>query len=86
MIAFISLVPQSPYPLWEQILGFLLAPPIVGCLFRLMAGGWAQTVQGKNVSSETKDRQRFEFWLLIGALYVGGIMIFAIAHFLGVKN
>jgi len=79
-------VTQSPYPMWTRILVLLFAPPIMGCLFRLMAGGWAQTTQGGNVSSQTKNRQRSEFWLLIGALYVGEIMIFAFIHLFGVKS
>lgn len=84
-IAVLSM-PRSPYPMWQRILVLLFAPPIIGCLFRLMAGGWAQTVQGSNVSSETKKRQRFEFWLLISALYLGEVMIFAFIYFFGVKN
>ena len=74
-------------PLWEQILGFIVAPPCIACFVWLMSRGWAQTVQGNEVTAETKSRQRFEFWLLTGALYVGGIVIFVYAHFFNVvKN
>ncbi|MGA7244166.1 MAG: hypothetical protein WBX19_13330 [Terracidiphilus sp.] len=88
MNAFIAVLsmPRKPLSDVEEILVLLFAPPIMGCLFRLMAGGWAQTVQGGDVSSQTKDRQRFEFWLLVGALYVGEIMIFAFIYFFGVKS
>jgi hypothetical protein len=52
-------------------------------IFSLIAAGWAQTVQGKNVSQETKDRQRFEFWLLLTVLYVGEASMFVIVYFFG---
>jgi hypothetical protein len=86
LIAALLLVRENSYPVWERTLVLLLGPPILSCLVWLMAGGWAQTVQGGEVSSRTKDRQRFEFWLLLGALYGGEIIIFACVRVYGIKN
>jgi len=46
-----------------------------------MMRGWAKGIQGDDISSETKSRQRFEFWTLLGVLYLGMLLIFIYAHF-----
>ena len=42
-------------------------------LFWLKARGWAETVQGSNVSGTTKRRQRSEFWVLLLVMYLFGL-------------
>jgi hypothetical protein len=60
-------------PIGEQILAFLLTPPIMASLVWLMSRGWAHTVQGELVSDVTKKRQKFEFWLVLVVLYLFAI-------------
>ncbi len=38
-------------------------------LFRLMARGWARTVQGGKISPKTVRRQRIEFWGMLILMY-----------------
>ena len=61
---------HQPAPLLEQILIFVLGPPIMACLFWLKARGWAETVQGSCVSDTTKRRQKVEFWVLLLVMYL----------------
>ena len=71
----IALVPpiqyrHQPAPLIEQILIFVLGPPIMASLFWLRARGWAKTIQGESVSETTKRRQKIEFWVLLSLMYL----------------
>lgn len=77
---------QSAYTLWEQIVGFILAPPATGLCFRLMTGRWARPPQADQVNSRIEERQLFGFWLLVGALYTGEMIIFACANIFGIRN
>jgi hypothetical protein len=61
---------HQPAPLVEQILIFVLGPPIMAGLFWLKARGWAHTVQGESVSETTKRRQKMEFWVLLSLAYL----------------
>jgi len=70
-----ALAPPIPYrhqpaPLIEQMLIFVLGPPIMAGLFWLKARGWARTVQGETVSETTKRRQKMEFWVLLSLGYL----------------
>jgi hypothetical protein len=67
-------------PLWQQALFFLLAPPIMALLIRLLSRGWANIVQGSNVSEKTIKRQRLEFWVVLCFMYVMLACIFGYAH------
>ncbi len=69
------------HPLWQQVLVLVLMPPCVSCLCWLMMRGDATSIQGSDVSAETKGRQRFEFWVLIALLYLGALFLFIYAHF-----
>ncbi len=51
----------SPYPISEQVLVDLIAPPVLASIFWLRARGWARFVQSGNVSEESKERQWLEF-------------------------
>lgn len=69
-----GLAPPIPYrhqpaPLIEQILIFVVGPPILAGLFWLKARGWAHNVQGESVSETTKRRQKLEFWVLLSLGY-----------------
>lgn len=68
------MIRHQPAPLWEQLLIFLLGPPVMACLFWLKARGWAETVQGSTVSETTKSRQKVEFWVLLLAMYLIGLV------------
>ena len=57
-------------PLWEQTLIFVLGPPIGACLWWIMSRGWASSVQGGNVSEQTKRRQKKEFWVVLLGCYL----------------
>jgi len=68
---------HTPAPLWEQLLILFLAPPLLAGITWARSRGWAQTVQGEDVSKRTENRQRSEFWVLLIVLYVGLLGIFA---------
>jgi hypothetical protein len=68
-------------PLWQRILFFLFAPPIMAILIRLMSRGWAMTVQGGKISETTEKRQRLEFWIVLCFMYVMLLCIFLYGHF-----
>ena len=69
-------------PLWGQILIVLFAPPILAFVFKAMSRGWAETIQGQNVSKQTKSRQKDEFWILLWVLYAGMLAIFSYGSWL----
>jgi len=62
-------------PVAEQIAVLLLGPPIMTLLWLLMSSGWAGLVQGGAVSDRTKKRQKWEFWVLLTAMYALGLGI-----------
>ena len=68
-------------PLWQQILVLICMPPCLSCLCWMMMRGKATSIQGNDVSVETKDRQRFEFWTLLAVLYLGALFLFVYGHF-----
>jgi hypothetical protein len=47
----------------------LLVPPIGAAFWWLMAGGWATLVQKGKINGESRQRQRFEFWVVMGLAY-----------------
>jgi len=66
-------------PLYQQFLLDLCAPPIMTCLWWLMSRGWARTIQGSDVSEQTKHRQSKGFWIVLGSGYLimfGGTIYF----------
>jgi hypothetical protein len=69
----------STRPLWQQILFFVLAPPIMALIIRILSRGWANIAQEGNVSETTRDRQKMEFWgvLIFMYLMVGCIFLYA---------
>jgi hypothetical protein len=68
-------------PLWQQALFFVLAPPIMALLIRVLSRGWANIVQGGKVSEKTATRQRLEFWVVLCFMYVMLFCIFAYGYF-----
>ena len=68
----------SPYPLSEQVLVDMIAPPVLASIFWLMAHGWARFVQSENVSEETKGREWLEFKvvLILGWIAMFGVSIY----------
>ena len=67
-------------PVWQQALFFLLAPPIMALLIRLLSRGWANIVQGGKVSEKTVKRQKLEFWVVLCFMYVMLFCIFLYGH------
>ncbi len=67
---------SNALPTGQLIALVLLTPPIITCIWWLMARGWAGMVQGASVSEATKKRQRWEFWALLVATY---LLVFGIA-------
>ena len=67
-------------PLWQQALFFLIAPPIMALLIRLLSRGWANIVQGGNVSEKTIKRQKLEFWVVLCFMYVMLFCIFVYGY------
>lgn len=67
-------------PLWQQALFFVLAPPIMAWLIRLLSRGWANIVQGGEVSEKTVKRQKVEFWVVLCFMYVMLFGIFLYGH------
>ncbi len=71
---------KSASQLWQQALFFVLAPPIMALLIRVLSRGWAKIVQGGNVSEKTLKRQRLEFWVVLCFMYVMLFCIFVYGH------
>jgi hypothetical protein len=67
-------------PLWQQALFFVLAPPIMALLIRVLSRGWANIVQGGNVSARTAKRQKLEFWGVLCFMYVMLFCIFVYGY------
>jgi hypothetical protein len=67
-------------PLWQQLLFFILAPPIMALMIRAGSRGWARTVQGGKISETTKKRQKLEFWFVLSFMYVMLFCIFLYAR------
>ena len=71
---------ELPLPLWQQLLFLAFGPVILALIMRQLMRGWAHAVQGEELSEETKNRQRFEFWSVLIVLYVVFFTLFVIAH------
>ena len=71
---------QDASPLWQQVLFFLLAPPIGALVFRAMIRGWAHIVQGSKVSDTTEKRQGVEFRVILVFMYVMLFCIFVYGY------
>jgi hypothetical protein len=56
--------------LGQQFLLDLIAPPVLACLWWLGSRGWAQQVQGGQVSDQTRNRQKVEFVIVLSCLYL----------------
>ncbi len=66
-------------PLWQQFGIDVIAPPVLSALWWCFSRGWAQTVQGSDVSDETKARQSKGLLIVLGVLYL--IMFSATIYF-----
>lgn len=74
---------STALPAGQLIVLLLLVPPVGACVWRLMARGWAMTVQGGRASERVKRWERIEFrWLIVG-LYAIGIVIVIVAFVKG---
>jgi len=62
-------------PIGQQIVAFLLTPPVMASLVWLMSRGWAETVQGGTVTERTKRRQKAEFWFVLATLYLFALAV-----------
>jgi hypothetical protein len=71
---------EEASPLWQQALFFVLAPLIMALLIRALSRGWANVVQGGNVSEKTLKRQKLEFWIVLCFMYVMLFCIFLYGH------
>jgi hypothetical protein len=69
----------SALPLGEQLIIFLIGPPVMAVLWWLASRGFGTVAQGGEVSDRTKRRQRVEFWLLLLLMYLLGFGIFIYA-------
>ena len=52
---------ESASPLWQQALFFIFVPPLMALLIRALSRGWANIVQGGNISEATRKRQNWSF-------------------------
>jgi hypothetical protein len=66
-------------PIGQQIVLDIVAPPILTALWWLFSRGWANAVQGGDVSEMTRDRQGKGLWIVLAGLYL--IMFGATAYF-----
>ena len=57
-------------PLMKQFLLDLVAPPIGASLWWIMSRGWGNAVQGGQVSTRTKNRQKVGFFVLLVLAYI----------------
>jgi hypothetical protein len=71
---------EGASPLWEQVVFFIFAPPLMALLIRVLSHGWASIVQSGKVSEATRKRQRVEFWVVLSFMYVMVFVIFVYAH------
>ena len=72
---------QEGGPLWQQALFYILVPPVMACLWYLLARGWTGAL-GTSNQPRVRGWTRGGFWILLGAMYVlvAGILIYA--HFI----
>ena len=57
-------------PIGQQILLDVIVPPILAELWWLFSRGWANIVQGGDVSEMTKSRQSKGVWVMLAILYL----------------
>jgi undecaprenyl pyrophosphate phosphatase UppP len=57
-------------PLAQQFLLDLVAPPVLAGLWWFFSRGWAAGVQAGQISSETRNRQKIGFFVVLALLYV----------------
>lgn len=57
-------------PNYQIVLLDLIVPPVGAAFWWLMAGGFANLAQGGKPSKEIRQRQAFEFWVVMGLGYV----------------
>jgi len=68
-------------PISKQILLDLFLPPVGTMVWWFMARGWAGVVQGGKTTETTKQRQKYEFWIILSAAYLLMFGITAYAYF-----
>jgi hypothetical protein len=61
---------METHELIEQLPFFILGPPTIAIIWRLMARGWAMAVQGGTVSERSKQREKKLFWGMLIFMYV----------------
>ena len=54
----------------QQYLLDVAAPPVIAGVWWVFSRGWAEGVQGGQVSTETKNRQQTEFVVVLALLYL----------------
>lgn len=59
-------------PIAQQIIVLVVGPPVMAGMWWALSRGWAGLVQGGDVSGITKKRQKWEFWIILAAMYVLG--------------
>lgn len=65
--------------IWQQSIFTIFVPPIAAVVVRVLSLGWARVVQGRNISDETRKRQKLTFWVLLVVLYAMCAAIFLYA-------
>jgi hypothetical protein len=54
----------------RETIGLLIIFPWVGAfIWLLLSQGWARTVQGGEISQQTRKRQRIGFWVVVVTTY-----------------
>jgi len=72
---------QRGGPLWQQVLFYILVPPIMACLWYLLSRGWAGML-GTAKRPRVRGWLTGGFWILLGAMYVLVAAILIYAHFI----
>jgi hypothetical protein len=63
----------------DNLLWFILIPPVMACAWWILSRGWAKGIQGPQVSDRTKKREKLGFWVLLILLYIVsfGMLVYA---------
>lgn len=57
-------------PISDQILLDIIIPPAGAVAWWIAARGWAMCVQENGIPQETRTRQKWGFWALLGIVYL----------------
>jgi hypothetical protein len=59
--------------LWQRILTYALVPPVMACVFWVLASAWDFMIAGKSVDDGIRKLRKRIFWFIFILLYAMAI-------------